>query len=109
MKKVYEIHCFCNDYDNEEATDLCFKLEEKMFDVFFKKEKALDYFLGRFDFLKNDWYKEWIEEVVKNNPNITIGAELYEAQVPNRYDYGCESCFDYENEVIETLYFCKGE
>ena len=108
MKKIYEIHCYTNDWENEEAEELTFKLEEKMYDYFFNKKEALDYFVGRFNFLKDNWLKKWIEEVARDNPNITIGAELYEAKVPNNYDTAIENCFDYNNKVIKTLYFCEG-
>lgn len=108
MKKVYEIDCFTtNGWGNEEAENLLFKLQEKMYDYYEDKKEALDYFFGRFDFLKNNWLKEWIDEVKQEHPNITIGVELYECEVEDDFNCDEDSALDY-GHPIETLYFLEG-
>ena len=108
MKKVYEIACFTSDWKNDEATALMFKLQEKMYDFFTDKKEAIEWFNGRFNFLKNNWYKKWLADFRKENPKITIGVELYECIVPNNFDPNTDSALDY-GKPIKNLYFCEGE
>lgn len=108
MKKVYDIACFTNDWENDEATDLMFYLQEKMSDIFTNKKEALDWFNGRFNFLKNDWCKKWLNEFHKKHPNITIGVELYLCKVPNDFDMCIDNAMDYDDSVVKTLYFLEG-
>ena len=107
MKKIYDIACFTSDWKNDEAEELTMWLETKMYDYFEDKEEALDWFNGRFDFLKNNWLKKWVDWFAKNYPNITIGAELYETEVEDDFDIN-EDDFD-RGWAIKTLYFCEGK